>query len=212
MSSNGFSLAADVISVHGERGDSKAQSRPQKGVVKKYRSLPASSFLLTFAAAEAAVKDANREERFVREGSPHGIQWPLLVSSWAALGVPLLARARVIPQPGATTGIHRWMLLEGEDLSAYLSDAARLRNQLAHRASTSGIALTSEYFSRDGGELKSMTLMLAEGFLQAAQDVSFQVLGRRGDSRLWEWALPERSGTSRMTRKLHRHPAFPLPE
>ena len=213
MSSSGFSLAADVIAVHGERGDSTAKARPQSGVRKRYRSLPASSFLLSYAAAEVEVKDSNKAQEFVSNGRAQGIHWPELVASWDACGLPLVARARMVPQPGARSGFHRWTLLGGGRLSDYLGDASRIRNQLAHRASTVGIPLYSGVFAPVGGELKSMTLMLAEGFLQAAQDISFQLRSQlQADLDQWEWALPERSSASRMPRALHRHVAFPLPE
>jgi hypothetical protein len=60
-----------------------------------------------------------------------------------------------------------------------------------------------------------MTLMLAEGLLQAAQDVAYLTLKAAGPAAFpltdnWEWVLPQQSGTGAMSARLWRYEAFPL--
>jgi hypothetical protein len=60
-----------------------------------------------------------------------------------------------------------------------------------------------------------MTLMLAEGWLQAAQDIAYQMLCSitlgPADWTNWRWVLPARSTVSDLTKKLAYDPAFPHP-
>jgi hypothetical protein len=208
----GFRFAGDVIRVHGQRkGDNDL--RPRGGPAKEYQSLPAGSFLLAFAAGEAEVKRMTSHYGIKnRQGRPMGLGSEGLVAACAAHGVTLRARARVVPQPGSKAGVHRWILLDGQLLDAYLRDAYSIRNSLAHEGSTAGARLQSGYFAKGGATtLRSMTLMLAEGFLQAAQDVAFLARGSRPSSSAWEWVEPPRSQASRMSATLRRHPDFPLP-
>jgi hypothetical protein len=125
-----------------------------------------------------------------------------------------MARTRVTPR--GSTGIHPWRLLEGEELDAYLADTRLLRNKLAHTGTTEGAPLRSQFFVKDGeSRLPSMTLMLAEGLLQAAQDIAYLTLGATvpvaSERAVWEWVLPRQSGTGRMPARLWSHEAFPLP-
>lgn len=59
--------------------------------------------------------------------------------------------------------------------------------------------------------------MLAEGLLQAAQDVAYLALKAAGAAAFpvtdrWEWVLPRQSGTGAMPARLWRHATFPLDE
>jgi len=119
--------------------------------------------------------------------------------------------------PRGTTGIHPWRLLGGTDLDSYLGDACSLRNRLAHVGTTDGAVLRSPFFVMNGkSALPQMTLMLAEGLLQAAQDIAYLALNATGPAAApvtggWVWVLPRPSATSRMQAWLRRHAAFPLP-
>jgi len=212
--STGFKLARDVIHVHGQRGGEGAY-RPRGGPAQEYQSLPAGSFLLAFATGESLVKEA-AEHHGIRIGrrQPMGLGNAGLVAAFDELGTPLRARARVVPQPGSSSGVHRWQLLEGASLDAYLRDAYAIRNALAHTGSTVDASLRSSFFLREGAvRLRSMTLMLAEGLLQAAQDVAFLAVRSAGTTSFaaWEWVEPVRSGASKMPVRLRTHPDFPLP-
>jgi hypothetical protein len=108
-------------------------------------------------------------------------------------------------------------LLEGEALAAYLSDACLLRNRLDHTGTTVGVKLRSRYFTRgDKTELRSRTLMLAEGVLQAAQDVAYLTSSAPAPATsggtAWKWVLPRQSGTGKMPRWMWQYEAFPLSE
>ncbi|MGR6967427.1 hypothetical protein ACU610_23500 [Geodermatophilus sp. URMC 61] len=212
--STGFRLARDVMWVHGERGGD-GDHRPRGGPRREFQGLPAAVFLLAFAAGEAVVKHAAEHHGLVvGRDNPMGLGSHGLVEAFATKGVDLRARARVVPQPGNTTGVHRWVLLEGADLDAYLRDAYRVRNALAHTGVTTGLSLRSPYFLRQGRtELRSVTLMVAEGMLQAAQDVAHLALRSTGPGAVddWEWVEPTRSRASRLPAGLRRHPDFPLP-
>lgn len=212
--STGFRFASDVIWVHGHRGG-EGSHRPRGGPLREFQSLPAASFLLSFAAGESLVKSAaghhglkNGRERTMGLGSRG------LVAAFETVGVVLRARARVVPQPGNNSGVHRWVLLEGASLDAYLRDAYAIRNALAHSGTTDGLSLGSGFFTRrPSTALRSMTLMLAEGMVQAAQDVAYLARNSTGHPSIadWEWVQPRRSGASRMPAALRRHPDFPLP-
>jgi hypothetical protein len=217
MSKTGFHLAGDLVWVHGQRGDAQGKHRPPGGVRDAFKSVPAAVFILAYAAGDSLVTQASRQNRVLggETGNvPLGLGSSGLVNAWANRH-PLLARARVTPR--GSIGIHPWRLLEAAELDAYLADARSLRNKLAHTGTTEGALLRSQFFVRDGkSSLASMTLMLAEGMLQAAQDIAYLALGatvpvasERAD---WEWVLPAQSDTGRMPEKLWQHAAFPLPE
>jgi hypothetical protein len=213
----GFDLAGDVIDVHGERGNNAGQHRPPGGVVGAYRSLPAASFVLAYAAVEPLVVKATKHHGVRNsKGVPLGPGAAELVDAWASVvGQNLKARARVVPQAGATTGRHRWQVLERDDLRDYLTDAVRIRNRLVHTGTLTGANLCSTWFESPAKRLSSMTLMLAEGWLQAAQDIAYQMLGSMTpeppERTNWRWVLPTRSSVSDLTKKLAYDPAFPLP-
>lgn len=218
MARTGFHLAGDLIWVHGQRDGTDAKHRPRGHVPEPYTSLPAAVFMLAYAAGDSLVMQASKH-RGIRGGdngnTPLGLGGRGLVSAWAAAGTPLLARARVTPR---RTGIHPWRLLEGADLDGYLGDARSLRNRLAHAGTTDGAVLRLPFFVMDGrSALPQMTLMLAEGLLQAAQDVAYLTLKAAGPAASpvtdhWEWALPQQSGTGVMSARLWRYAAFPLDE
>jgi hypothetical protein len=217
MARTGFHLAGDLIWVHGQRDGTSAQHRPRGHVSGPYTSLPAAIFMLAYAAGDSLVAQASGHMG-IRGGAdgntPLGLGGRGLVSAWASAGVPLLARARVTPR--GTTGIHPWRLLGGADLDSYLGDARSLRNRLAHAGTTDGAGLRSPFFRKNGRSvLPQMTLMLAEGLLQAAQDVAYLTLNAAGPAASlvidsWEWVLPRQSGTGTMSMRLWRHAAFPL--
>ena len=120
-------------------------------------------------------------------------------------------------RPRGTTGIHPWRLLGGTDLDSYLGDARSLRNRLAHVGTTDGAGLRSPFSVMNGkSAVPQMTLMLAEGLLQAAQDIAYLALNATGPAAApvtggWEWVQPRPSATSRMQAWVRRHAAFPLP-
>jgi hypothetical protein len=216
MSKTGFHLAGDLVWIHGQRGDAKGKHRPPGGVRGPFGSVPAAVFMLAYAAGDSLVTQASKQSRVIggkAGGVPLGIGGSGLVDAWAD-HCPLMARARITPR--GSTGIHPWRLLEGAELDAYLADARSLRNKLAHTGTTEGAPLRSQFFVRDGkSRLSSMTLMLAEGLLQAAQDIAYLTLGatvpvasERAD---WEWVLPVQSSTGWMPERLWSHEAFPLP-
>lgn len=217
MARTGFHLAGDLVWVHGQRGGTGAQHRPRGHVSGPYTSLPAAIFMLAYAAGDSLVTHASGHMG-VRGGTggntPLGLGGSGLVSAWAAAGVPLLARARVTPR--GTTGIHPWRLLGGTDLDSYLGDARSLRNRLAHVGTTDGARLGSPFFRKSGMPgLPQMTLMLAEGLLQAAQDVAYLALNAAGPAASpavdsWEWVMPRQSATGAMSARLWRHAAFSL--
>lgn len=203
MSRTGFHLARDLMWVHGQRGDAEGKHRPPGGVRGAFKSVPAAIFMLAYAAGDSLVTQASKQNGILggsNRSVPLGLGSPGLVNAWADHG-PLIARARITPR--GSTGIHPWRLLEEADLDAYLADARSLRNKLAHTGTTEGAPLRSQFFVKLGKSgLPSMTLMLAEGLLQAAQDIAYLTLGatvpvasERAD---WEWILPRRSGTGQM--------------
>lgn len=213
----GFDLAGDLVWVHGARAGNGGH-RPQGGTPAPFRSLPAACFLLSFAAGEALVREASKAlgVRSADGNAPLGLGSKGLVAGFAAENVPLSGRTRLAPRPGSNTRIHRWALLEGDALDGYLRDANAIRNFLAHSGKTAGAQLRGDWFARvpkDG--LASMTLMLAEGMLQAAQDVAYVALAaaapRSASLSNWSWVLPERTLTGRMPAALRRLPQFPLP-
>lgn len=217
MARTGFHLACDLIWVRGRRDGTDARHRPRGRVRGPYTSLPAAIFMLAYAAGDSLIVQASKQAGIrggTNENTPLGLGGKGLASAWTDAGKPLLARARVTPR---RTGIHPWQLLEGSDLDAYLGDARSLRNRLAHAGTTDGAELRSPFLVIDGKPaLPQMTLMLAEGLLQAAQDIAY--LTRKAgptefpDMDSWEWVLPEQSATGMMPAELWRHPAFPLPE
>jgi len=218
MARTGFHLACDLIWVHGQRDGTGAKHRPRGHVPEPYTSLPAAVFMLAYAAGESLVMQASSHMGIrggVNGNTPLGLGSRGLVSAWAAAGTPLLARARVTPR---RTRIHPWRLLEGADLDDYLADARSLRNRLAHTGTTDGAVLRSPFFVMDGrSALPQMTLMLAEGLLQAAQDIAYLTLKAAAPAASpvtgsWEWVLPQQSGTGAMSARLWRHAAFPLDE
>jgi hypothetical protein len=218
MSKTGFQRAGDLVAVHGKRGNAEGPHRPPGWVSEEYTSIPAAIFMLAYGAGDGLVAGASKQHGILggRTGQvPLGLGSQGLVTAWAQAGHPLLARVRVAPQDG--TGIHRWHLLEGEALAAYLSDACLLRNRLDHTGTTVGVKLRSRYFTRgDKTELRSMTLMLAEGMLQAAQDVAYLTSSAPAPATsggtAWKWVLPRQSGTGEMPRWMWQYEAFPLPE
>jgi hypothetical protein len=218
MARTGFHLACDLIWVHGQRDGTMAKHRPRGYVPRPYTSLPAAVFMLAYAAGDSLVTQASKHMG-IRGGangnSPLGLGGKGLISAWAAAGTPLLARTRVTPR---RTGIHPWRLLDGADLDGYLGDARSLRNKLAHAGTTDGAVLRSPFFVREGKPaLPRMNLMLAEGLLQAAQDIAYLALKAAGaaaspGAEQWEWVLPRQSGTGAMPAWLWRHERFPLDE
>ncbi len=218
MSKTGFQRAGDLVAVHGKRGNAEGPHRPPGWVSEEYTSIPAAIFMLAYAAGDGLVARASKQHGILggRTGhDPLGLGSQGLVTAWAQAGHPLLARARVTPRD--STGIHRWHLLDGEALAAYLSDACLLRNRLDHTGTTAGVKLRSPYFTRgDTTELRSMTLMLAEGMLQAAQDIAYLTLSAPAPAAsggaAWKWVLPRQSGTGTMPWRMWRDKAFPLPE
>lgn len=216
MSKTGFHLAGDLVWVHGQRGDASGTHRRQGGVLEEFKSLPAAVFILAYAAGDSLVTHASRLSAVLggRDGqTPLGMGSSGLVGAWAG-HCPLKARVRVTPQ--STVGIYPWRLLQGADLDAYLTDACLLRNKLVHTGRTEGAQLRSQFFTKSGGsKLPSMTLMLAEGLLQAAQDIAYLTLGTTvpaaSERAVWEWVLPRQSSTGRMPDYLWSHPDFPLP-
>jgi hypothetical protein len=213
----GFDLAGNMIEVHGERGNTAGQHRSPGGVRQAYRSLPAASFVLAYAAAEPLVLKATKHYGLRNsDGVPLGPGAADLVDAWAAaIGQNLKARARVVPQAGATTGRHRWQLLEGNELQDYLTDAVRIRNRVVHTGDPTGAKLCSTWFDSPAKRLSSMTLMLAEGWLQAAQDIAYQMLcsimPEPAERTNWRWVLPARSAVSQLPKQPAHDPAFPLP-
>src|SRR5260370_25774486 len=171
MSKTGFQRAGDLVAVHGKRGNSEGPHRPPGWVSEEYTSIPAAIFMLAYAAGAGLVARASKQHGILGGRSGHdplGLGSQGLVAAWAQAGHPLLARARVTPRDG--TGIHRWHLLEGEALAAYLSDACLLRNRLDHTGTTAGVKLPSPYFTPGGKPgLRSMTLILPEGMRQPPQ-------------------------------------------
>jgi hypothetical protein len=217
MARTGFHLAGDLIWVHGQRDGTSVQHRPPGHVSEPYTSLPTAIFMLAYAAGDSLVTLASGHMG-IRGGAdgntPLGLGGSGLVSAWAAAGVPLLARARVTPR--GTVRIHPWRLLADADLDSYLDDARKLRNRLAHAGTTDGARLRSPFLKKNGMPgLTQMTLMLAEGLLQAAQDVAYLALNAAGPAASpamdsWEWVLPRQSATGAMKARLKRHAAFPL--
>jgi hypothetical protein len=210
-------VSADLIWVHGQRDGTSAQHRPHGHVSGPYTSLPAAIFMLAYAAGDSLVTQASGHMgiRGGAEGNtPLGLGGRGLVSAWAGAGVPLLARARATPS--GTTGIHPWRWLGGADLDSYLGDARSLRNRLVHVGTTNGAGLRSPFFRKNGGSaLPQMTLMLAEGLLQAAQYVAYLALDAAGPAASpvmgsREWVLPRQSATGAVSARLWRHAAFPL--
>jgi hypothetical protein len=225
LARNGFQLAADLVWIHGKRGGETDQHRPQGGVPTAYRSVPAAVFLLAFATGEQLVKAASEREGIMipagkkKDQRPKGIGNAGLVEDWAIRGVALRARARVAPSK-PNVGIADWVVLEGDDLQQYLRDAYLIRNRLAHNGSLIGLGeLESRYFFRvrpDHTEEEpsfakpSVTLPIAEGMLQAAQDIAYLIAASE-DRCDWQWELPAQSRTGRMKNALWHDPAFPLP-
>ncbi len=205
-----------MVWVHGQRGNPTGQHRPREYVPQPFRSLPAASFVLAFATAEMLVKKASRLRNVCdADGNPLSLGSPALVGGWHAMDVDLEARARITPRPGASTRIARWHLLKGDDLRRYLTDAVLIRNRIVHTGSPAGAKLRSDFFSRNG-KFPSMTLVLAEGWLQAAQDLSYAMLHSlqpaAPEIASWRWVVPDRARTGQMSAKLRDHPAFPLPK
>jgi hypothetical protein len=226
MARTEFHLACDLIRVHGQRNGTGAKHRPRGHVPEPYTSLPAAVFMLTCAARLVMQASKHMGIRGGVNGNiPLGLGGRELVSASAAAGTPLLGRARVTPR---RTGIHPWRLLEGADLDGYLGDARSLQNRLAHSGTTDGAVLRSPFFVKNGrsaqlfvkngrSALPRMTLMLAEGLLQAAQDVAYLALKAAGPPAFpltdcWEWVLPRQSGMGAMSVRLWRYEAFPLDE
>jgi hypothetical protein len=216
MTKTGFHLAGDLVWIHGRRGATDGKHRPPGGVRDAFKSLPAAVFMLAYAAGDSIVTQASRRNQILggtAGRTPLGLGSSGLVDAWAAR-CPLMARARITPR--GSTSIHPWRLLDGAELDAYLTDARLLRNKLAHTGGTEDAPLRSPFFVKDGQSgLTSMTLMLAEGLLQATQDIAYLTLSAAmpavPDRADWEWVLPRQSATGWMPERLWRHEAFPLP-
>jgi hypothetical protein len=116
---------------------------------------------------------------------------PTLVNLWLdRLQTRRASAARACPHRTAGWYRHPSVAFAGGGGSRhYLSDARPLRNRLDHTDTTVGVKQRSRYFTRcDKTELRSMTLMLAEGMLQAAQDVAYltsSAPAAERDIRLW---------------------------
>ena len=215
---SGFAVAGDMVWVHGQRAGT-AGHRPQGGTHTPFRSLPPACFLISFAAGEALVTEASkalgvRADNNGVAGAPLGLGSSGLVDRYAKAGIALTARARVRPRPGSKTGIHPWVLLESADLDGYLRDANTIRNRLAHRGSSEGDLRTDWFAKVPERGLPNVTLMLAEGMLQAAQDIAYLAQSAacpRTSVTGWSWVLPERAQTGRIPARLRDLAQFPLP-
>jgi len=122
MSKTGFHLAGDLVWIHDQRGDAGSAHRPPGGVRGAFKSLPATAFMLAYAAGDSLVTQASRQNKTLGAtgNAPLGLGSSGLVHALADR-CPLMARVRITPRD--STGIHPWRLLKGADLDAYLADA-----------------------------------------------------------------------------------------
>ncbi|MEV6815673.1 hypothetical protein [Micromonospora sp. NPDC051296] len=156
-------------------------------------------FTMSYAAVEAFFNDVLRDptspralplnpDKLYQAGELYGVK--LFTNDWGV-------RTRV--QGTGAGNRSRWAVFAGkQSLGAYLADMKKLRDLLSHgqdprAASNASGAL---WTLANGGH--SMRLMGAEGFIQAACDLSAQtVLAFGGDLiDLPEWPEPARSGLS----------------
>ncbi|MDG6109519.1 hypothetical protein Daura_31790 [Dactylosporangium aurantiacum] len=188
-------VPADLISVH---RDDPARSRS-----RRYQSIRYGAFLLTYGPFErffnrlielhgGPSQGLSLTTDKLRSTFEQRLAVPNLTNSWKA-------RVRVAPGTHSRDMRWRWIYLNGSALRDYLLDARRLRNLLAHGADPSDAENSSMtlYVRRAGGG-HSVTLMWAEGFLQAAQDLA-SITARRlagDDIALPDWPQPVRSGVS----------------
>ncbi|MFE3318160.1 hypothetical protein [Nocardia sp. NPDC059195] len=145
------------------------------------------------------------------------------VSSWREkTGQELVARARTAPF--ARGKVHDWELLEGNDLDEYLREGYAWRNQLAHTGTPDALdaeaakAFGSRFYRPavhlDDGSVEfrepTVNLNLAEGMLQAAQDIAYLTATPEERSE-WTWALPRWTDPGNMPDGLAFDRRFALP-
>ncbi|MBQ1041459.1 hypothetical protein KBX03_02955 [Micromonospora sp. C72] len=188
-------VPADLISVH--RDD------PTRNRRRRYQSIRYGAFLLTYGPFErffnrlielhgGPSQGLSLSTDKLRSTFERRLAVPNLTKTWKA-------RVRVAPGQHGGDKRWRWTYLAGPDLRDYLLDARRLRHLLAHGADPSDAENSSKtlYERRsDGG--RSVTLMWAEGFLQAAQDIASSTARRLAGEEvaLPDWPQPVRSGVS----------------
>lgn len=194
-----ITLHRDIAEVNGLDGRGLRGSRKQQ-------ALRWGIFSLTFSAADAFFNDVLiapskgraiplNPDKLRTAGQKVGVE--LFTNSWGV-------RTRT---PGPGSGRSRWVTFEGSAaLRSYMSDMKSLRDLLSHGGDP--YAATNE-----SGALwpqvrgNSMTLMGAEGFLQACCDLGSQTLLAFGGTvdELPSWPEPHRSGLS-----AEKRPGLPL--
>lgn len=206
---NGFDLAYDLIQLHRDARTDPQTGKISKGVPSKIRCLVPAAFLTAFAHGQVLVTAASKRRQLMRADKTRSVPYHLgstgMVKAYNGDGTNIAARCRVAPS--GSTRIWRWAVLTGPDLDDYLSDAYTIRNRIAHTGSPNGARVTSTWFCSAKGTPASITLMAAEGLLQAAQDVSFMV-ATTAEQRNWRFRLPPRTDTGLMPSDLESDPRF----
>ena len=189
-----------LVTLHRDIDNLHGLDERRLGRSKKQYALRWAIFSMSYAALEAFFNDILREENDTRTlplnpdklrhvGNKQGVR--LFTNDW---GVRTRALSRF-----ATDRRSRWMIYAGtQELSAYLADMKYLRDLLNHGQDPLGATNKSGALwpLADGGN--SMSLMGAEGFIQACCDLASQTVLAYGGSAsdLPQWPEPERSGLS----------------
>lgn len=210
----GFELAYDLVHLHREYRRDPATGKVSRGVPAEIGCLGPGAFLAAFAHGEKRLTASSKERGLrlppgpPRHGAPFTLTDTDLIDAYRTAGIELVARARVAPR--GATNIWKWKLLEGQDLSDYLSDATAVRNRIAHTGSPDGATVNSTWFRLADGHQAPVTLMAVEGVLQAVQDVCY-IAATRAQLDTLTWHLPERTATGTMPKQLRIDRRFPLP-
>jgi hypothetical protein len=187
-------IACDVIAVHRDVGGRLG------GRERKWASLRYGAFLLAYAPFEAFFDELtdyratkNRNLGTSRDRIRGACQKRLGISDATSLWK---ARMRV-PPLGAFTRT-RWETLEGERLTAYLSDMMSLRNLLSHGADPTDVTNESKTLWPLANGKFSMRLTSVEGFIWAVEDIAtctgLAIAGK--EVVVPDWPRPLESGIS----------------